>query len=291
MTSSAADLLKVMRTATETAAAVEVERLLAVLDYAELHRTDDDGDAATHLDHGIPLAGEGAPWVSEFAVMELGAVLGMSTDSAKRYLGAAMEIRYRLPRIWDRVTAGQLGFWKARWIAERTMCLPLKGAAFVDARVGFCAHKVSFAEVDRQIATAVATFDPEQAEKKRRQEADRRHVDIDVDNQTIEGTIDMHATVDAQDALDFNPPSSRSPPTSRPRGRKSRSTYVGRWRSGRSRGGSRRCPSRTVTARVVSRQDFVLPQPPEAARRPPTDSQPPGAARRPPTAPQPPWRR
>ena len=204
MTSTPADLLEVMRTETQAAAAAEGRRLMAVLAYAEIHRTDDEGDAATHLDHGIPLAGDGAPWVSEFAVMELGAVLGMSTDSAKRYLGAAMEIRYRLPRIWAKVEAGQLGFWKARWIAERTMCLTMKGAAFVDARVGFCAAKVTYAEVERQIAVAIAHFDPELAEKQRRQAADRRHVTVDVEGQTIEGTIDMHATLDAQDALDFN---------------------------------------------------------------------------------------
>jgi hypothetical protein len=43
---------------------VEVERLGAVLEWCVLHATDDEGEAAFG-DHGIPLAGDGAPWVRE----------------------------------------------------------------------------------------------------------------------------------------------------------------------------------------------------------------------------------
>ncbi|WP_193609154.1 hypothetical protein [Nocardioides lijunqiniae] len=46
MTSSAADLLEVMRTTTRTAAAVEVERLGAVIDWCALHATTDEGEAS-----------------------------------------------------------------------------------------------------------------------------------------------------------------------------------------------------------------------------------------------------
>ncbi|MCD4525324.1 DUF222 domain-containing protein [Nocardioides sp. cx-173] len=201
-------LLDGVRAETRAATDAELRRLHLVHDWCALHETHDEDDAAFG-DHGIPLAGPGAPGVSEFAVMELGAALGMSTDSAKRYVGAALEIKYRLPRIWARVEAGQLGFWKARWIAEHTMCLPLAGAAFVDARVGYCAHKVSYAEVERQITTAIARFDPEQAEKLRRQAADGRKLDVHTDDLTLEGTIEVSGTLDAQDALDFDAAISR----------------------------------------------------------------------------------
>ncbi|MDP3891503.1 MAG: HNH endonuclease, partial [Nocardioides sp.] len=97
----------------------ELAILNDVLDWCVLHETDDE-DQASFGDHGIPLAGDGAPWVSEFAVMELGAALGGSTDSAKRFVGAALEIRYRLPRVWERVASGDLPFWKAKTIAENT---------------------------------------------------------------------------------------------------------------------------------------------------------------------------
>ncbi|WP_134739757.1 HNH endonuclease signature motif containing protein [Nocardioides sp. 503] len=200
MTSPAADLLEVMRTTTRAAAAVEVQRLRAVIDWCVLHATDDEAEASFG-DHGIPLAGDGAPWVSEFAVMELGAALGMSTDSAKRYVGAALEVRYRLPRVWARVEAMELPFYKARWIAEHTMALPAAGAAYVDRMVGFVAHKVSFAEIERQIAAAKAQFDPEGAEKARREAADSRRLDVDKAHVSINGTVEVSGTLDYVDGL------------------------------------------------------------------------------------------
>ena len=52
---------------------------------------------------GMPVAGEGAPLVAEFSVTEFAAALGLSTDAGKRYVGHALELRYRLPRVWRRV--------------------------------------------------------------------------------------------------------------------------------------------------------------------------------------------
>jgi hypothetical protein len=203
MTTTPADLIQVMRAETQAAVAGEVRRLHAVLEWCVLHATDDEGEAAFG-DHGIPLAGDGAPWVREFAVMELGAALGMSTDSARRYVGAALEVRYRLPRIWARVAAGKVPFWKARRVAERTMCLPPAGAAFVDQRVAFCAHSVSYAELDRQVDAAQAQYDPEAAEKARRQDADSRKFDIYTSAVSINGTVDVAGTLDFLDARDLD---------------------------------------------------------------------------------------
>jgi hypothetical protein len=203
MTSSAADLLEVMRHETSAATAAEVRRLRVVIDWSTLHATDDEADAAFG-DHGIPLAGPGAPWVSEFAVMELGAVLAMSTDSAKRYVGAALEVRFRLPRIWAQVDSGRLSFWKAKWIAERTMSLPEPGALFVDERIGAYAHRISFAEAERQISAVVERFDPDAAEKQRREQADGRHFSVHKSQTTIAGNVEVTGTLDAQDALDLD---------------------------------------------------------------------------------------
>ena len=202
MTSTPADLLQVMRETTKAAIAVEVQRLGAVIDWCLIHQTDDEADAAFG-DHGIPLAGDGAPWVSEFAVMELGAALGVSTDSAKRYVGCALEVRYRLPRLWERVAAGELPFWKAKTIAEQTMSLPEAGARFVDQRVAFCAHRIGYAELGRQIDAARLRFDPDAAEKARLQEAERRHFDIHKSAVSPAGTVEVSGTLDLPDALDL----------------------------------------------------------------------------------------
>ncbi|CAA9392461.1 MAG: hypothetical protein AVDCRST_MAG32-2416, partial [uncultured Nocardioides sp.] len=72
-------------------------------------------------EHEEPIAGEGCPAVAEFCVAELGAVLGMSTVSAKRLLGHALELRHRLPRLWSRVQTGSVPAWRARLVAEATI--------------------------------------------------------------------------------------------------------------------------------------------------------------------------
>src|SRR5690242_3287350 len=88
-TLDAAAVLAAARTArtAENRAAAEV--LVQVVEWARLHQVDDLDEAATWWvgsktlgqDTGIPLAGEGAPWVSEFAVAELATALGLSAGS------------------------------------------------------------------------------------------------------------------------------------------------------------------------------------------------------------------
>ena len=63
---------------------------------------DDAADVSTlierGLDTGLPLAGPGAPLISDFAVMELSALLGRSLDSGRNYVGQVIELAHRLPR-------------------------------------------------------------------------------------------------------------------------------------------------------------------------------------------------
>jgi hypothetical protein len=84
------------------------------------------------------------------------------------------------------------------------MALPPAGAAYVDQQIGFCAHKISFAEIERQITAAQARFDPEAAEKARRLAADGRRLDVHKDHVSINGTVEVSGTLDYVDACDFD---------------------------------------------------------------------------------------
>ena len=53
-----------------------------------------------------PSPARAARRVAEFCIAELGAVLGMSTASAKKLIGHALELRHRLPRLWAQVQSG-----------------------------------------------------------------------------------------------------------------------------------------------------------------------------------------
>ena len=128
----------------------------------------------------------------------------MSTDAGRTYLGDAVEIRYRLPKIWKAVTSGRLVVWKARKIAQATKTLCPEGAAYVDRHLAHHAHRCSFAQIDRAVDDALRLFDPEQAEKKRREAADERCFDVDLDQVSFNGTVHVDGELDIADALDLN---------------------------------------------------------------------------------------
>src|SRR3954453_1583725 len=75
-----AAVLAAARRARATANAAEAEVLLQAVQWASLHQVTDPDEASTVLvehghDTGIPIAGDGAPLVSEFAVAEFATAL------------------------------------------------------------------------------------------------------------------------------------------------------------------------------------------------------------------------
>ncbi|HEX2893826.1 MAG TPA: HNH endonuclease, partial [Marmoricola sp.] len=130
-TVDATGILAVARGARATANAAEAQVLASAVEWAHLHTVDDLDDAATWWsgtrvmgqDTGIPIAGEGAPLVSEFAVLEFATALGMTADAGRNLVGLALELAHRLPRVWARVQAGSLAPWRAKRIAENTLHL------------------------------------------------------------------------------------------------------------------------------------------------------------------------
>ena len=84
--------------------------LQAAVAWAAMHSVDSLAEAATVWDRGdtgMPVAGPGAPLVAEFSVTEFAAAIGLPTEAGKAYLGEAVELRYRLPRVWSRVVNGR----------------------------------------------------------------------------------------------------------------------------------------------------------------------------------------
>ena len=137
------------------------------------------------LDTGLPLAGPGAPLISDFAVMELSALLGRSLDSGRNYVGQVVELAHRLPQLWARVLDGQVPVWKALRIADSTRLLPEDAAAYVDRQIAPVAHGCSWAQIDRLVEEALVRFDPEAAEERRREANEHRHVDLGLDTHRL----------------------------------------------------------------------------------------------------------
>ena len=207
-TLAAAAVLAAARAArtTENRAAAEV--LVQAVEWCRLHPAEDLDGAATWpagrgVDTGIPIAGDGAPLVSEFAVTEFAAALGLSAGSGRVLVGQALELAYRLPRLWARVLAGELAPWRARRIAEETQTLSVEAAGWVDAQVAPYAHRTGPAQVQRTVDRAIAEFMPDHAAQRRERAAEQRYFAIEADQVSFAGTARVHGELDLADALDL----------------------------------------------------------------------------------------
>src|SRR5688500_11901619 len=164
----------------------QISEVRHIAEWAGQHVVADGAEASTiterGFDTGLPVAGPGAPLISDFAVMELSALLGRSLDSGRSYVGQVVELAYRLPKTWARVLAGRVPVWKALRIAESTRMLPEDAAGFVDRQLAPFTHGCTWAQVDRLVEEALVRFDPAAAEEKQRAAQEIRHVDIDTIN-------------------------------------------------------------------------------------------------------------
>ena len=182
-------------------------QLEAAVAWAAMHSVDSLDDAAAAEVFGetvVPVAGAGAPLVGEFCVAEFAAALGMPTDHGRWLLGEALELRYRLPRLWRRVVGLELPAWRARRIARQTMGLSPEAASFVDRQVAHVAHRVGPVILERLVEEAMARFMPHTAEERRVAGADRRRFVVDHRQVSFSGTSLVYGELDLADAIDLD---------------------------------------------------------------------------------------
>src|SRR5664279_2351543 len=111
--------------------------------------------------------GEGTPLVWEFAVADLAVELEMPTGGARFLIQHALDTRHRLPRIWDRVCAGEVKVGYARHVAQATHHLTLEAAGLVDAAVVESADgRISWSRFEVLVAAKIIAADPEAAAKR-----------------------------------------------------------------------------------------------------------------------------
>ncbi|CUR59724.1 putative HNH endonuclease [metagenome] len=213
---SASDVLASIRARKADEDRAAADQLDLAARWADLHPPESIHHAATFTvpgcEHEEPIAGEGAPLVAEFCVAELGAVLGMSTTSAKKLIGQALELRHRLPRLWAQVQAGVVPAWRARTVAETTIhsvpALTMEAAAYVDAQVAAVAGRVGPAQLDRLVAEAIKRYelaapDPTADPEDGHLYIDPRHATLNDEDVDFGGTMHFDAVLGIADALDL----------------------------------------------------------------------------------------
>ena len=103
---TAAAVLAAVRESRSIADREEARILTLAVDWAAMHSVDSLDDAACDWfgNQPIPIAGEGAPLVAEFCVAEFALAIDRSTDAGRGQIAAAVELKYRLPRTWARIS-------------------------------------------------------------------------------------------------------------------------------------------------------------------------------------------
>src|SRR3954470_12829526 len=205
---TAAEVWRAARERRRAADDAEADLLRLAVDWASMHAADSLHPAATQVVRGfgqtdLALAGEGAPTVAEFAVAEFAVAIGLSTEAGKSFLGEALELRHRLPGLWERVTRGDLAAWKARRVARETVRLSAEAASYVDTHVAPVAHKIKPAQLDCAVNEAIGRFMPEEVERLAAESWDKRHVTLHDQLVSFPGTMTISAELDIADALDL----------------------------------------------------------------------------------------
>ncbi|MBB6626836.1 hypothetical protein H5V45_05835 [Nocardioides sp. KIGAM211] len=123
--------------------AVEVDELMLVARWCELQSTDPRDDPRPHPERPLPpgsdrlvrLGGVGTPSVRELTLAELGIARGVHVLSARAVAADVLDLRFRLPRVWEVFLGGGCDAWVARKVASMSRKLSPEGAALVDAAI------------------------------------------------------------------------------------------------------------------------------------------------------------
>lgn len=202
-------VLAAARERTRTIALAEAERFELATVWAAAHPApveddvvDELGDLIMVADQPVTLAGEGAPAMSEFAISEFALACGMSAYQGRAYIGAALEAKHRLPRIWARTMRGEIPVWKVRKITERTHRLTPAGAAYVDQQLHRILETCTFTQIITTTETAAAETDDEHEEGCRAERWEQQHLDINLhDTAGNTGLVPISGLLAYADAL------------------------------------------------------------------------------------------
>jgi hypothetical protein len=136
--------------------------------WADLHYPDSQAPVVKALpgaEQGRQLGGEGTPEVLDFAAAELGARMETSIGSARALMADAVDLRHRLPELWQLILAGGVAVWKARQVAQATRHLGRSAALHVDAAVAGSIIALPWGRFETLLRAKIIEADPRAAEE------------------------------------------------------------------------------------------------------------------------------
>jgi hypothetical protein len=126
---------------------------------------------------------------AEAAAAEIRAALRLTRRAADSELSFAMDLRQRLPRLWDRLAAGDVDLRRAKTIRYGTTHLPDGTARLVVDRVLDDAPRLTTGQLAARIRKLCIEVDPDQAKERYEQAVDERRF---VSELTESGTVNLY---------------------------------------------------------------------------------------------------
>jgi hypothetical protein len=141
--------------------AAECKMLQLACAWADAHYLDSGSDEYQPLiKRACAWGGEGTPEVSEYCAAELGALQGTGIMAARALIADALDLRYRLPRLWGRVLTGGVRAWQARKIAEQTRPLSWEACADVDHALSDFVGMMPWPRFAKILSATILEVDP-----------------------------------------------------------------------------------------------------------------------------------
>ncbi|GAB3257464.1 hypothetical protein GCM10027425_18530 [Alteromonas gracilis] len=151
----------------------------------------------------LQVAGEGAPLVAEFAIIELAARLGWSVDAASNLVAQAVELQHRLPRVWALTVEGVIPPRLAQQIAERTICIGREIVWQADRWLAADPKGLSIKEVEATLDTLQLHHDPDRIVGLEESLLADRHVTLMQDKRTP-SAVRVEMLLEPDDAAAFD---------------------------------------------------------------------------------------
>jgi hypothetical protein len=153
-------------------------------------------------DRPIHPGGPDTPEMAGFAVAEFGVTLGLSIPSTERFIADALDLRHRLPRIWDRICRNEIDGLRGQLIARETRHLSLEQALLVDRAVVNEIGRFAWSRVMAHVEAKILEVDAERVA--RLVERAKNETGVWVGDSIENGTKSMAARAEAADMIWFD---------------------------------------------------------------------------------------
>lgn len=146
-------------------------------------------DMASVVDYMEEIEGDEPQWAAESAAAEIRVALTLTRRAADAELGFALDLKQRLPRVFEALTRGDIDVRRAKTMLHGTMHLPDDTARDVIALIIEQASRLTTGQLNARIRKLCIEADPEEAQLRYDEAVAERRVVVEA---TTSGTANLY---------------------------------------------------------------------------------------------------